>query len=172
MSEDRLNPYAKFIDRESHVDLVDSLLGATSALRRLITGVSPIVLTTTATPGKWSVRDILCHLADCEIVFAFRLRQAAAEPHHIVQTFDQDAWAQPSARLDALHALETFDAVRQWNVAFIRAVGPDLRTKLLTHPERGTMTFQHLIETMAGHDVNHRWQIERILTNPKDAAAQ
>ncbi len=44
-------------------------------------------------PGKWTARTIFCHLADCEIAFAFRFRQALAEPHHVIQPFDQDAWA-------------------------------------------------------------------------------
>src|SRR5690349_8363780 len=46
-------------------------------------------------PGKWTARMILCHLVDCEIAFGFRLRQALAEPHHVVQPFDQDAWSGP-----------------------------------------------------------------------------
>jgi hypothetical protein len=44
-------------------------------------------------PGKWSARQIVCHLADCEIVFAFRLRQALTQEYHVIQPFDQDLWA-------------------------------------------------------------------------------
>ncbi len=51
-------------------------------------------------PGKWNAREIVCHLADTELVFAFRLRQAIAEPDHIVQPFDQDKWASNYAAYD------------------------------------------------------------------------
>ena len=113
--------------------------------------------------GKWSVRDILAHLADSEVVFAFRLRQALADDYHVIQPFDQDRWAATYAHYDARGALAVFGAVRQWNLALIAGLKPEALTKLLTHPERGEMTFQVVVETMAGHDLNHLGQVEKIL---------
>ncbi len=113
-------------------------------------------------PGKWPARLILCHLADCEAVFAFRLRQALAEPHHVIQPFDQDVWATRYANLDAQAALAMFAAVRQWNLALLDTVTPAELSKTLNHPERGDMTFQTVIETMGGHDLNHLAQLETI----------
>ena len=51
-------------------------------------------------PGKWSPHEILCHLADCELVFSFRIRQALAEDHHVIQPFDQEIWARNYAGYD------------------------------------------------------------------------
>lgn len=113
-------------------------------------------------PGKWSAREILCHLADCELVFAFRLRQALAEPRHVIQPFDQDNWAKVYSAFDARAALEVFTAVRKWNVTLIDAVPASAFSKTVEHPERGELTFQVLIETMAGHDLNHLQQLEAI----------
>jgi hypothetical protein len=113
-------------------------------------------------PGKWTPREILCHLADCEIVFAFRLRQALAEPHHIIQPFDQDNWAKVYSAFDARAALEVFTTVRKWNITLIDALPSSAFSKTLQHPERGEMTFQVVIETMGGHDLNHLQQLERI----------
>jgi uncharacterized damage-inducible protein DinB len=114
-------------------------------------------------PGKWSIRQILCHLADCELVFGVRMRQALAEPHHVIQPFDQDAWARRySSELTADAALDLFRAARNWNLALLKTVTADDSSKRLTHPERGQMTFQTLLETMAGHDLNHLAQLERI----------
>jgi uncharacterized damage-inducible protein DinB len=113
-------------------------------------------------PGKWSVREILCHLADCEIVFAYRLRQTLAEPHHVIQPFDQDTWAQTYAAYDAQSALAVFTAVRSYNVKLIASLPLDALSKPVTHPERGTMTFESIVETMGGHDLNHIAQIEKI----------
>ncbi len=113
-------------------------------------------------PGKWSVREILCHLADCEIVFAYRLRQILAEPHHVIQPFDQDIWAQHYCAYDAKSALAAFSAVREFNVKLISSIPPEAFAKPVTHPERGTMTFENVVETMGGHDLNHLEQIEKI----------
>lgn len=112
-------------------------------------------------PGKWTARVILSHLADTELAFAFRLRQALAEPHHVIQPFDQEAWAKPYNSFDAQTALHTFSAVRRWNLALIRTLSPEDFSKRVTHPERGEMTFQVLVETMAGHDLNHLRQLEK-----------
>jgi hypothetical protein len=115
-------------------------------------------------PGKWSARMILCHLADSELVFAFRLRQALAEPHHVIQPFDQDAWASSyrSPNPSGKAALNAFLALRQWNVSFLKNVPPAAFAKPVTHPERGSMTFKVLVETMAGHDLNHLRQLDEI----------
>jgi uncharacterized damage-inducible protein DinB len=113
--------------------------------------------------GKWSLRDVLAHLADCELVFAFRLRQALSQDNHVIQPFDQDGWAATYANYEASTALSVFSAVRQWNLALIDGLAPDAFSKTLNHPERGNMTFQTVVETMAGHDINHIRQIEAIL---------
>ena len=113
-------------------------------------------------PGKWSARQILCHLADCELVFGFRLRQALAEDHHVIQPFDQDKWARNYGTLETREALAVFSSVRNWNLALIRKATPQMLSKTLTHPERGEMTFQIVVETMAGHDLNHLKQLESI----------
>jgi hypothetical protein len=128
----------------------------------MLNALTPAAAVRAPAPGKWSAREILCHLADTELVFAFRLRQTLAEEHHVVQPFDQEKWARVYARFDAQQALEVFSAARQWNLALIAGVPPEALSKPVTHPERGTMTFQVLIETMAGHDLNHLKQIERL----------
>src|SRR5947209_15000698 len=90
-------------------------------------------------PGKWSARKILCHLADCEVAFGFRLRQAAAEPHHVIQPFDQDAWAAvyDAPGLDVASSLEAFTSFRKWNVKLLENLPAEVMSKPLTHPQRG-----------------------------------
>jgi len=116
-------------------------------------------------PGKWSPKEILCHLADCELVFAVRLRHTMTEPHHVIQPFDQDHWARPYPSFTVDQALAVFTAVRQWNLTLIQNASSELLAKPLTHPERGDMTFQTIVETMGGHDTNHLQQLEKIALN-------
>jgi hypothetical protein len=80
----------------------------------------------------------------------------------VIQPFDQDAWARWYATTDAHSALAVFSAVRRWNLALLDAVTPEELSKHLNHPERGDMTFQNVIETMGGHDLNHLQQLETI----------
>lgn len=113
-------------------------------------------------PGKWSAAEIVCHLADCELVFGFRLRQTVAEDNPTIQPFDQDKWAAVYTGIAAGEALSTFSALRDWNLRLIGTVLPAAADRKMTHPERGTMTFQNVVETMAGHDLNHLAQLRKI----------
>lgn len=156
---DILNPYAKFLNGQDPMAVLPNTPGRLKALAQKI-GQGRI--TTPPAPGKWSPREILCHLADCEIAFAFRLRQTLAEDHHTMQPFDQEKWAAPYAHVDANEALATYSLLRRWNLLLIEAALPAHADKAVTHPERGTMTFSTIVETMAGHDLNHVGQLERI----------
>src|ERR1700744_2825721 len=147
-----MNPYAGHLGSRDPLKVV-----ATTArhLEQLSVALGPARIEESPAPGKWSPHEILCHLADCEIVFAFRLRQALAEDHHVIQPFDQDKWAQTYAQYEAQAAVAVFSAVRQWKLALIARFKPATLAKTLNHPERGDMILQTVVETMAGHDVNH-----------------
>jgi len=154
-----LNPYEKFLDGRA----VQEILAATPAkLAGLIETIGLANSTTSPAPGKWSPAEIISHLADCELVFAFRLRQTLAEDNHTIQPFDQEKWAVQYGGISAAQALEVFKAMRGWNLQLLKNAGPDAGAHTVTHPERGTMTFQTIVETMAGHDLNHIAQLERI----------
>jgi len=154
-----MNPYAKFLgDRDPLAVIADT----PRELERAIKRMTPERAAAAPAAGKWSAREIACHLADCELVFAFRLRQALAEPNHIIQPFDQDKWAAAYGAYDAAGAVAEFSATRQWNLLFLKALRPDAFAKPVTHPERGVMTLRTIVETMAGHDLNHLGQISAL----------
>jgi len=114
-------------------------------------------------PGKWGARKMICHLADCEIAFGYRWRQVAAQPHHAIQTFDQDLWAAQYDSLPANEALDCFCALRQWNCTWVASLPRDAFATPATHPERGELTLTTLLETSAGHDLHHLAQLDRIV---------
>jgi hypothetical protein len=162
-----MNPYASHLGERTPLDVIEE---TPRRLAQLVETIGPERLETPRAPGKWSARDILCHLTDCEIAFGFRFRQALAEDHHVIQPFDQDLWAKGYASCDARMALAAVSALRTWNVALIRSVKPADLSKTVTHPERGTMTFQTIVETMAGHDLNHIKQLEGIASQSASAS--
>lgn len=157
MSE--LNPYARFLDTRP----LETILAATGMeIATHLKAVGPKRTAISPAPGKWSPAEIVCHLADCELVFAFRLRQTLAEDAPVIQPFDQDRWAATYPGISAADALAVFEATRRWNLRLIGAALPAAATRPVTHPERGAMTFQTLVETMAGHDLNHLAQLAKL----------
>jgi hypothetical protein len=156
-----LNPYAKFLDGRP----LETILSATShEIANKLQMIGAEKSRQPPAPGKWSPDEIVCHLADCEIAFAFRLRQTLAEDHHVLQPFDQEKWAAPYPGIPAKDALAAFTALRTWNLKLIAKMLPVSASRPVTHPERGSMTFQTIVETMAGHDLNHLAQLKRIAT--------
>jgi hypothetical protein len=154
-----LNPYAKFIGDRDPVEILES---TAAALTRLAAILPADQLALRQPTGKWNGREIVAHLADCELVFGFRLRQTLAEDHPTLQPFDQDRWAARYADCDMDSALGLFSAARSWNLLLLDGVGERDRSRPVSHPERGTMTFWTVVETMAGHDLNHLQQLERL----------
>ena len=153
------NPYSRFLGDQDPLQVIAK---TPERLKELFNTLGMDGQDKSYAPGKWSARELMCHLADCEIAFAFRLRQTLAEPEHMIQPFDQELWAKRYAHLDATAALTTFVALRNWNIAMLNALSPDDFNIAVSHPERGRMTFRTIVETMGGHDLNHLAQLESI----------
>ncbi len=154
-----LNPYASFLDNRPALDI---LAETPRAIRSLLDTIGAAKSYEAPAPGKWSPGEIVAHLADCELVFAFRLRQTLAEDAPTIQPFDQDNWAKTYKGIEPTEACAAFSAFRQWNLILLESALPAAADRTVTHPERGTMTFQTIVETMAGHDLNHLGQLQRI----------
>ncbi len=155
-----MNPYASALGDRKPLDVLE----ATSRhLSEVAAALAPTNLEWRPAPGKWNAREILCHLADNEIAFAFRLRQALAETNHVIQPYDQEKWAGRYGGLSARAALSAFSSLREWNLALISTTPQELMGKKVTHPERGEMTFRTIVETVAGHDLNHLKQLDAIV---------
>jgi hypothetical protein len=160
MSPFTANPYATFLGNQNPAEVLEQTARQLAKVGERLNGAN---LEWRPSPGKWNAREILCHLADCEIAFGFRLRQALAEKEHVIQPFDQEKWAGMYGGLSARSALSTFSALREWNLALIGSTTDEGMARKVHHPERGDMTFRTIVETMAGHDINHLQQLERIV---------
>ncbi len=154
-----MNPYASFLGNRDPLEVIAS---TPNKLRDYAKSLGERRVEQAPAPGKWSAREIVCHLADTELVFSFRLRQTLAEDRYVVQPFDQDKWATNYATYKIGPALDVFSSVRAWNAALVKSLPQEAFAKKLTHPERGELTFRELVETMAGHDLNHLRQMEAI----------
>ena len=121
-------------------------------------------LTRRPAPDKWSIAEILAHLADAELVIGYRLRLILASNGTAIQAFDQDAWAQTFSysRRDPKTSLETFRMLRENNLKLLSKVPRSLWENYGQHQERGKETVNHIVKLIAGHDLNHMQQIEKI----------
>ena len=154
-----LNPYAGALGQREPVEVIAT---TPEKLERLLGKLSPEQIERQPAPGKWSLREIMAHLADCDLAFGFRLRQGAAG-FEMIQPFEQDDWARNYGAYDFPSALTTYRALRAWNLAFIRSLTEEQKVRTITHPERGTMTVWTIVETMAGHDLHHLTALEKLL---------
>jgi uncharacterized damage-inducible protein DinB len=134
-----------------------------SRLARVLDYLSAEQIETRPAPDKWSVREIMAHLADCEIAWSWRLRYVYGTEQPVIQPFDQDAWARSYDAYTYAAARRTFEALRAWNIEFVGALTEADRQRPMTHPERGEETLWTIVEIMAGHDLHHLLRLEALL---------
>ncbi len=152
-----LNPYAGALGER---DAAEVIAQSPKRLAQMVDGLSTAEIEARPAAGKWNVREVLAHLADCEIAFGFRLRQSYGGTS-LLQPFDQDAWARAYGVYSAEQAMATFAALRAWNVAFVSGLTEAEKALPAVHPERGEMTLWTIVETMAGHDLHHLEGLKR-----------
>lgn len=115
--------------------------------------------------GKWSVAEVLAHLADAEIVIGYRMRSILGAPGTPIPAFDQDKWAEAEnyAKRDPQLSLRVFRAVREANLSLLKSLKPEQWKQFGVHAERGEESIERITQMCAGHDINHLRQIEAIL---------
>jgi hypothetical protein len=134
-------------------------------LERLIKGIPLSKLRKRPAPDKWSVSEILTHLADAEIAGSFRMRLILSAPGTPVAAFDQDAWVVSGHydKRDPRKSLEQFRGLREANLSLLKSLTPDQWQHYGMHAERGRESIERIVQMFAGHDINHLKQVEAIL---------
>lgn len=134
------------------------------ALPRAVEGLSPQQLREPERPGKWSIGQILQHLADSEVVWAWRMRLILAQDRPRLTGYDQDLWAERLHydEADSSDAVELFAVLRSANLRLIERASPADLKRVGVHVERGEERLDHLCRLYAGHDLLHLRQIERV----------
>ena len=145
-------------------DPVTILRQTPAALQRFLDAVPAEIASRPEASGKWSIRDVVQHLADSELVSGFRLRMVMAHDRPVLTGYDQDLWA---SRLryrdvDIRAAVDQFAALRRANVRIWEDLGPTDLVRVGVHGERGEETLEHMRRLHAGHDLLHLQQLERI----------
>jgi hypothetical protein len=115
-------------------------------------------------PGKWSAAIVVAHLADAELVGAFRLRMMLAHERPPLAPYDQDLWAQRLHydRVSPRESLERFTVIRRANLVLWGGASPGELARVGIHGERGEESIERMRRLYAGHDLAHLRQLERI----------
>jgi hypothetical protein len=161
--------------RMTEAELIKHLDAAEKSPQQIAAAVSGLpdkVLRHKPSPEKWCILEILGHLADIEIVYAYRMRQMLADKKPVLAPIDQDDWAHhlgyletPPAELVALYGLN-----RHHNLRLLRRLKAEDWSRSAYHPElKREVRLDELVEMMGEHGGNHLAQIERL---KKEAAGQ
>jgi hypothetical protein len=138
-------------------------------LETRLRGVAEPVLRRPEAPRKWSVVQVIQHLADSDLVAAYRIRMMLSTDRPPLPGYDQDRWA-GEFRYDQVPlplALNQLRALRAANLHLWKQLTPEQLERVGLHAERGAESVAHLLRLMGAHDLVHRRQIDRILSAPR-----
>lgn len=158
---------AKILGFQAGADFLALQAAAPAKLAALVSGLSASQLARRPTPTKWSIQEIVAHLADDELVGGYRIRLILSSPGTAIQAFDQDVWARTGRyeQRSVSSSLELYRVLREANLTLLRSLGAPEWEMSGVHAERGVESIRDIARYFAGHDINHFRQIEAILAD-------
>jgi hypothetical protein len=150
-------------------DPLDVLSEMAPWLTTRLRGVAEPVLRRPEALGKWSVVEVIQHLADSDLVAGFRVRMVLSEERPLLQGYDQDRWASEFRyrEVPLALALDQLRVLRAANLHLWKQLSPQQLERVGHHAERGPESVGHILRLMGGHDLVHRQQIDRILVSAR-----
>lgn len=117
-----------------------------------------------AGPDRWSISEVLAHLADIENVYAERVRRMLAEDSPALQKYQQPGPedARSYSRGVATEHLTRYAAARRAVVAVLKSAPASAGTRTAKHSELGLITLSQMLNEWASHDLGHVRQIVEI----------
>lgn len=142
-------------------DLLERFRRGAELIAVATTGASNQELDFVPAPGKWSARQIVCHLSDFEMVGGIRIRQVLSDENPTLQGHDEKLWAEhlDHKRRKISLAVEGFRRTRAENYDLLKDLPEEAFQRRGTHNERGPLTLLDLLRGYAEHAENHARQI-------------
>lgn len=141
----------------SHSTDIDRYESQAPALHAWIEGLSPADLDAHPVPGTWSMRELLMHMVDSDLIYGHRMRKIAAERRPLLMGYDETLFAKTPALQagDPRTVASLFEMNRRWIAAFLRALPAEAWQRDGVHSERGIVTIPMLVATMIEHVPHH-----------------
>ena len=162
------NPYVKrILSNVIGKDPLKILASTPRSLERFALGLSDSQIRRSRTKGKWSIRQIIAHMCDIELVLGFRFRMALSQSGTPLQAMDQDKWADGLRyhKVEWRKKLRAFRAMREDHLSLLWSLSRQEWRRFGIHEERGKETLERMVQMLAGHDINHLKQIENIMSS-------
>lgn len=150
-------PACKKLHAGSAAAALKRLAETPAKVKALVRGLDARGFATRYGPGKWNVRQLVCHLRDCELMFGVRWRLILSEERPTLQSFDQDLWADSAnyAKQDAKAALATLVALRAGNLEMLKLASGKALDRVGHHAQYGPITIAQMARHLSAHDENH-----------------
>jgi hypothetical protein len=136
-------------------------------LNARLSSIAEPVLRKPEARGKWSVIEVIQHLADSDLVAGYRIRMVVTEDRPPIPGYDQDRWASEFHYRETplAVAMAQLRGLRAANLHFWRRLTAQQLERVGNHTERGPESAGYLLRLMGAHDLVHRRQIDRILAS-------
>jgi hypothetical protein len=145
------------------VPVFERFVRGPSVVREAVNGVGPAMI---SRPGKegWSIRDVLVHLSDAELVRATRFRLILAEDEPAMFGFEEDKWKRKLQYLwrSPEAALALFDALRFTSAELLRQFDAKAWDRIGIHESEGPLSVRELLVRGADHAEVHADQIREL----------
>jgi hypothetical protein len=142
--------------------LIDKYLLGPEILRRAVSGMSEEQLNLAPTPGKWSTRQVVTHLADFDLLYADHMKRVIAEDRPTLVDGDADAFAARLAydKRDVDREIWMIKALRLHMAPILRSIDADDFVRIGVHQDDGPLTLCELLERVTDHIPHHVRSIE------------
>jgi hypothetical protein len=153
--------YAKALGDD---DPIEVMATTPDAIRKLIAGLTEKQLATKPAPGKWSMKEIVAHLLDGEVIIGARYRMVASHDRPPLTPFDQDAFVEKLGPLRAktIDLVDDFAMMRAVNLGLLDRIDEEQWDRIGMHEERGEESIRSMVLMYAGHDRHHLSQLETL----------
>lgn len=138
-------------------ELISRYMSGPGELTAAIDGLHEDQLNAVPVPGKWSIRQVICHITDFEIVSADRVKRILAEDNPTLADGDPDLFAAAlcyDAR-DIREELELIALLRKSTGRILSACNVENYLRTGVHSKEGPMTLETIVERATHHIPHH-----------------
>jgi hypothetical protein len=141
----------------NYATLIDAYMAGPGQLRNAIAGMTPQQIDAAPVAGKWSTRQVICHIADFEPVYADRMKRVIAEHEPSFFAGDPDVFAArlAYAQREIEEELQLIEAVRRHVGRILKTLEPADFQRQGIHSIDGPILLEKLLATITSHIPHH-----------------